>query len=70
MALQPLPFSSSPAAYARRPKKRSQAIAPAAIGLFNRDASSHPAQAGVQVPLVELRLDFGAAVEGRGTAHA
>ncbi len=30
-------------------------------------SSSHPAQAGVQVPLVELLLDFGAAVEGRGT---
>ncbi len=30
-------------------------------------SSSHPAAAGVQVPLVELLLDFGAAIEGRGT---
>jgi len=30
-------------------------------------SSSHPAEAGVQVPLVELLLDFGAAIEGRGT---
>jgi ankyrin repeat protein len=30
-------------------------------------SSSHPAQAGVQVPLVELLLDFGAALEGHGT---
>ncbi len=30
-------------------------------------SSSPPAQAGVQVPLVELLLDFGAAIEGRGT---
>jgi hypothetical protein len=30
-------------------------------------SSSHPAQAGLQVPLVELLLDFGAAIEGRGT---
>jgi len=30
-------------------------------------SSSHPAKAGVQVPLVELLLDFGAALEGRGT---
>jgi ankyrin repeat protein len=28
-------------------------------------SSSHPAQAGLQVPLVELLLDFGAAIEGR-----
>ena len=30
-------------------------------------SSSHPASAGLQVPLVELLLDFGAAIEGRGT---
>jgi ankyrin repeat protein len=30
-------------------------------------SSDHPAKAGLQVPLVELLLDFGAAVEGRGT---
>jgi ankyrin repeat protein len=30
-------------------------------------SSSHPAQAGLQVPLVELLLNFGAAIEGRGT---
>jgi hypothetical protein len=30
-------------------------------------SSSPPRQAGVQVPLVELLLDFGAAIEGRGT---
>jgi ankyrin repeat protein len=30
-------------------------------------SSSHPAEAGLQVPLVELLLDFGAAIEGRGT---
>jgi ankyrin repeat protein len=30
-------------------------------------SSSHPARAGLQVPLVELLLDFGAAIEGRGT---
>jgi ankyrin repeat protein len=30
-------------------------------------SSSHPAEAGLQVPLVELLLDFGASVEGRGT---
>jgi ankyrin repeat protein len=30
-------------------------------------SSCHPANAGLQVPLVELLLDFGAAVEGRGT---
>lgn len=30
-------------------------------------SSSHPAQAGLQVPLVELLLDFGAVLEGRGT---
>ncbi len=30
-------------------------------------SSSHPAEAGLQVPLVELLLDCGAAVEGRGT---
>jgi hypothetical protein len=30
-------------------------------------SSSHPAEAGLQVPLVELLLDFGAAIEGCGT---
>jgi ankyrin repeat protein len=30
-------------------------------------SSSHPAKAGLQVPLVELLLDFGAAIEGEGT---
>jgi ankyrin repeat protein len=30
-------------------------------------SSSHPAEAGLQAPLVELLLDFGAAIEGRGT---
>ena len=30
-------------------------------------SSDHPAKAGLQVPLVELLLDFGAALEGRGT---
>jgi ankyrin repeat protein len=30
-------------------------------------SSDHPAKAGLQVPLVELLLDFGAAIEGRGT---
>jgi ankyrin repeat protein len=30
-------------------------------------SSSHPAEAGLQVPLLELLLDFGAALEGRGT---
>jgi ankyrin repeat protein len=30
-------------------------------------SSDHPANAGLQVPLVELLLDFGAAIEGRGT---
>jgi ankyrin repeat protein len=30
-------------------------------------SSSHPAEAGVQAPLIELLLDFGAAIEGRGT---
>ena len=30
-------------------------------------SSSHPAAAGLQVPLVEVLLDFGAAIEGRGT---
>jgi len=30
-------------------------------------SSSHPAEAGLQVPLVALLLDFGAAIEGRGT---
>jgi ankyrin repeat protein len=30
-------------------------------------SSSHPAQAGLQVQLVELLLDSGAAIEGRGT---
>jgi Ankyrin repeats (3 copies) len=30
-------------------------------------SSSHPAEAGLQAPLLELLLDFGAAIEGRGT---
>jgi ankyrin repeat protein len=30
-------------------------------------SSSHPAVAGLQVPLLELLLDYGAAIEGRGT---
>ena len=30
-------------------------------------SSDHPAKAGLQVPLVELLLDFGADIEGRGT---
>ncbi|MBV9560855.1 MAG: ankyrin repeat domain-containing protein [Bradyrhizobium sp.] len=30
-------------------------------------SSSHPAAAGVQVPLIHLLLDFGAAIEGCGT---
>ena len=30
-------------------------------------SSSHPAEAGLQVPLIELLLSFGAALEGRGT---
>ena len=30
-------------------------------------SSSHPAEAGLQVPLAELLLDFGAAIDGRGT---
>jgi ankyrin repeat protein len=30
-------------------------------------SSSHPANAGLQVPLINLLLDFGAALEGRGT---
>jgi ankyrin repeat protein len=30
-------------------------------------SSSHPKEAGVQAPLAELLLDFGAAIEGRGT---
>jgi hypothetical protein len=30
-------------------------------------SSSHPAEAGLQLPLVALLLDFGAAIEGRGT---
>jgi len=30
-------------------------------------SSSHPAEAGLQAPLVELLLDFGAAIEGQGT---
>jgi ankyrin repeat protein len=30
-------------------------------------SSSHPKRAGIQVPLVELLLDFGAAIAGRGT---
>jgi len=30
-------------------------------------SSSHPAEMGLQAPLVELLLDFGAAIEGRGT---
>ncbi len=29
-------------------------------------SSSHPADAGLQVPLVELLLDFGAAIAGVG----
>ena len=32
-------------------------------------SSGHPAKAGVQVALVETLLDFGAAVEGRGSAR-
>jgi ankyrin repeat protein len=32
-------------------------------------SSSHPAQAGVQVALVETLLDYGAAVEGRGSGR-
>jgi hypothetical protein len=30
-------------------------------------SSDHPARAGLQAPLIELLLDFGAAIEGRGT---
>ena len=30
-------------------------------------SSSHPAKAGVQAPLVDLLLDYGAAIEGRGS---
>jgi ankyrin repeat protein len=30
-------------------------------------SSSHPAEAGLQVPLVHLLLDFGAAIDGHGT---
>jgi ankyrin repeat protein len=30
-------------------------------------SSSHPAEAGLQAPLLELLLDFGAAIEGQGT---
>jgi ankyrin repeat protein len=30
-------------------------------------SSSHPAEAGLQAPLVDLLLEFGAAIEGRGT---
>jgi ankyrin repeat protein len=30
-------------------------------------SSDHPAKAGLQVPLIEVLLEFGAAVEGRGT---
>jgi ankyrin repeat protein len=30
-------------------------------------SSDHPARAGLQGPLIELLLDFGAAIEGRGT---
>jgi hypothetical protein len=30
-------------------------------------SSSHPAEAGLQAPLVELLLEFGAAIEGHGT---
>jgi hypothetical protein len=30
-------------------------------------SSSHPTEAGLQAPLIELLLDFGAAVEGQGT---
>ncbi len=32
-------------------------------------SSSHPADAGLQVPLIELLLSFGAALEGRGTRN-
>ena len=32
-------------------------------------SSSYPAQAGVQVPLVDVLVDFGADVEGRGTGN-
>jgi hypothetical protein len=30
-------------------------------------SSDHPAEAGLQVPLVKLLLDFGASIEGHGT---
>jgi len=30
-------------------------------------SSDHPARAGLQAPLIEMLLDFGAAIEGRGT---
>ncbi|MGZ6253957.1 MAG: ankyrin repeat domain-containing protein [Candidatus Binataceae bacterium] len=30
-------------------------------------SSDHPARAGLQAPLIEVLLDFGAAIEGRGT---
>jgi ankyrin repeat protein len=30
-------------------------------------SSGHPAEAGLQAPLIELLLDFGAAIEGRGS---
>ena len=32
-------------------------------------SSGHPAKAGLQVPLVELLLDYGAAIDGRGTRN-
>lgn len=32
-------------------------------------SSCHPAQAGLQAPLAELLLDFGAAIEGQGSAQ-
>jgi hypothetical protein len=32
-------------------------------------SSAHPAQAGVQVALVDVLIDFGAAVEGRGSGR-
>jgi ankyrin repeat protein len=32
-------------------------------------SSCHPAEAGVQVPLVDKLLDWGAAIEGRGSGH-
>jgi ankyrin repeat protein len=32
-------------------------------------SSTHPAKAGVQVPLVDVLLDFGADIEGRGSSQ-